>query len=574
MEVYMFEKWSARPALAYAAQDKPATVVNKKKAPFTYSAANEAEDFNAFGSGSGAKDARQRKEAQGAPRGKANAPTISRKTLLVAGAAVVAFILLMILVITLFMSGTKDIKLQDNTFIVYDDGGLYKVAVNGYAQSTTFDTRVDLDIAGDNSFAYVTEEISGTYNLFVLEGKTIRQLNENPLEEILAKAEFGVAAVWKEEGVFYLYRNGEKQTITKDVTARNFVLSPDGRFLLYNEDMPDSSYTKLLRFDAEGGQPDILYKNNIPVAISNDGKYVYSSAMAGDQSSLNLNVYVKDKIKVENSQNFNKLIYMNVTGNEILFTTDDGTTNATYFYKFGDESATKIGFGEIYPVTEQSKIALLKTLKHTVLLTSGSDAFDNTRATFFIDKKYGITKLANYPGKVDPQGKYCYFINNSRNLIYKELKSGNGESLQLAKEVSTFEITAEGNIYFIDVNGTLFFHKKTWTKPDKIKDDIRDDMVLHRSSNTLYFLEIDGLTTYSSKEGSDAKAVQWAKYQLESIPMFSNPVSNKTYVTVYDTQDQSYKVFYTSNGKDFKLTSQFCTVVYSDREFTEPLQEG
>jgi hypothetical protein len=78
----------------------------------------------------------------------------------------------------------------------------------------------------------------------------------------------------------------------------------------------------------------------------------------------------------------------------------------------------------------------------------------------------------------------------------------------------------------------------------------------------LYFEIIDDEYIYASEEGSGKIVVEFANYEIDSIPEFINNGLKRTFAVMYDETSSTYSIYYTSTGKSFKLIGEGCDSIY------------
>jgi hypothetical protein len=93
---------------------------------------------------------------------------------------------------------------------------------------------------------------------------------------------------------------------------------------------------------------------------------------------------------------------------------------------------------------------------------------------------------------------------------------------------------------------------------------------MYNYGNTVYFSE-EGDTDVSvfiSKEGSAKEICKFGSTQINNVPYFTHPTSKKTYAVYYDNDTDAMALYYTSNGKRFKLVTQDCGSVVGMEDVT------
>lgn len=540
--------------LAYAGNSAPGNSdsSSRRKGLTLFDSGNgETEDFNAFGSSAETEEPKKPKKGQGNGKKKGDGIEINGKSLIIAIAAVVAVVLLIVLIVAIANAGGKDIKYEDNTFASYEDGnGSYHVAMNGYVLGKAFDNAITVHTSADRSFAYVVEDADDGYSVYILENKKLTLIVDG-ITEVLAYAGFTPGLVYNEGGSYYHYYDGGSERITKDSTSSDFVISDDGTTVAYTTVSEDNASNYNLYVFSDGISEKYA-KNLTPVAIAQKGKYIYAYGVYSSNDGAIINkLYVlteEDKIQVDfgGDYSFTGISYMNVKGDELLIYTGDLENGyASFVYSVKANTATRISKGICTPLTADNSIVQLATLKKALV----NDGISN--ATYYIDKAYSVVRISNYSGKIEPSGKYFYYINSENTLYRIDITNESGDSEQIDEDVVDFAVTQKGNVYYLNDEGRLTFQKRLSTKGQKIADDVVS-MVMYDYSNTLYFEIEDTTKTYCTKEGSAREPVTFDSVTVTSLPDFDATFSKRSFAYFYDEDGDCYKIFYTSNGKSFK----------------------
>jgi dipeptidyl aminopeptidase/acylaminoacyl peptidase len=159
-------------------------------------------------------------------------------------------------------------------------------------------------------------------------------------------------------------------------------------------------------------------------------------------------------------------------------------------------------------------------------------------------------------GKFDPDGKYFYFTttkNGKTRLFWIDLKKQKNLYNPVDEDVYAFEVTSKGNVYYVtSSNRDLMFYDRSSDNPTRIQEDV-EAISMRVYTNTLYFYVGEGLDIYTTKEGSDATIAKFGSDKISAVPLFMNSNLKNTYAGVYDLDNDHFIVYYTSNGKSFKV---------------------
>ncbi len=569
----MFFKNNFRPAFATAGAQND-TYRTRKNDTLTYeTGASETDDFGAFTGSASKKSGSAKRSGKGSPKG--SKPNLS--SIIIAAAAVVAVVLIIALVVIFASGSSKDVTLDDNSYVTFSDpDGIFYVAANGEVIAQ-YEDEVRLVHAADNSFAYIEEKSDEGYRVHVVEGKKIETITGSPVDKILAYASLEPGIVWLEleNGVFFYNEKDGEQRISRDhadvlVTdpdsddenAYMFHISADASTVTYAKHKEDGSADNLYIF--KDGNAVSAAKNFYPVAVSDDGNFVYAWKLIEGDIRVLLVLSADEPTKREQiAENFNGIVDTNVNGNEILYTvtTSDGT-EATYLYSFnakkiGDNEAepAKIGNGVYRPISFNNDVARFYTFADTFF--SCSDGTNTT--TYYLNKKYERSTLAKQNGKFDPDGNYFYYITSEGVFMWIDLDDEHFVTNKIADDVVEFEVTRKGNAYWVsDTDRDLMFFDRAKDKSTRIQYDV-EAISMHIYSNTLYFSLSESIDVYCTKEGSDDTVAKFGPDKITSVPLFVNGNLKSTFAAVWDEDNSDWRLFYTANGKSFKFIT---TTVY------------
>ncbi len=560
---------SYRPAFATSGQAS-STQRNAQREGVLFNAASETDDFNSFNSaprsGAPKRNAPPRKN----PGGKT--VELDLKKLLIIAASVAAFVLVVVIAILVATSSGGTLKVEDNSFASYVVDGKHYVAMNGSTVGEGFDNEIFLQPSLDNSFAYVIEDTSEGYNIYLLEKKELISIVTTPVQGVVALADYEPGVVYKDNDAYYFYSEENEDRITKDPTAGNFVIAPDASVVAYTLAKKENVNEFKLYLYANGAS-DSYANNKIPVAVSSKGKYVYAydtlAQDAGDGNTVTTSkLYLIMPGEGEGpstiATGFDKLTYVNFKGNEIVYTVKNDNGVQSHIYNAKKNDSYKIGVGECYPVIADPSVALLSSLKETVFeasLTPDPNAEKKfTAATYYVDKNYDSSLLQYYKGKLNSDGDVFYFINNDMTLKYIDLNDKTKTAQKVSDFVKDFVITEKGNIYFLDDEDNLMFFKSSTAKKKRIANDV-EIFSMNNYSNILYFAKEDDTKAYETEEGSAPEITKFDRTEIVSAPFYVNNGQKRTFAYIYNATAGSFDVYYTSTGKSYKLIATGCSEV-------------
>lgn len=548
---------------------------NNNRTPHT-----EAEEFNAFNASS-APSAEAKKRPPQRPAQSAQKKSGWNKKLIIAAAIGVLVLLLVVGIVVLALSRDHHIMREDNAFLVYADADdHYHLLSNGYEIEKEFEGEVTIKVSDDNSFAYVVDDGEEGYYVYLLEGKKLTPITQSAVDDVLAYATLAPGLIYEDSEKIRMWNEdiGET-TVTKNYSAENFKLSGDASTVIYNEpNKKDSKKIELKLFRPEDGVDEVLGSKSVvltPEIISNDGKYVYASYTTGENLTKQLCVIKTTDLDdlggspIAESEGFSGIIALNVKGNELLFhttkVTDNGFQATTKLFRFAkdEQVAVELNKGILDPRPLYPDIVCFDNFSE-LYMTAQQHGDATSRRIYYLDKKYESNMIAKYTISsditgdctIDPNERFLYYVNEDTELIQVDLKDDNHNVTRIAEDVTEFYITQKGNIYFLESDGTLRFREDTKKKNNRIAEDVLD-ISFYRYANTLYFTKDEAVNIFMTKEGSAEENVKMDSAQVTALPKFTNANGKQTYAAYYDVDDGG-KIFFTSNGKKFKLVTNDC----------------
>ncbi len=504
-----------------------------------------------------------------APQRKSAKAPLNWKLILGIVAAVAVIALIVVLVVVFSNASASNVTYENNSYAVYtDDKDTYHVLVNGHEVEEEFEGEVQLYPSDDHSFAYVVDDGSEGIQVYILKGKELERVTPSPIDEVLTFASLEPGVIYRHNSSYRVWseKGGEQQIAKADKDPKNFLLSGDAQTVIYNatEDKGETTQEYLYLF--AGNVPLKLGKNYTPVAISHQGDHIYATLTNSEQDVKDL-YYIdpEDKenpVKIKTSTGFDDQIEptLNVTGDEILFYTTNGSEHTTMLYRIKKNKLFEIGSGVLLPAKADPDVAVYGTFAETYL-TERDAGKDEHRSTYFITKAFKGDEICQFPGQFSPDGEYFYYINNDDTLMQLSL-SDHGKKNTNHEDIIDFAITEKGNIYTLDDSKQLRFYNVSTGKTTAISYDATV-ISLYNYANTIYFGEedTDGQNVWISEEGSKQEKAEMDKITITEIPFFSNANAKRSYAYYYDSE-AGWQLFYTGNGKSFDLISDKCNSVF------------
>lgn len=568
----MLNNNSYRPAFATAGQASSPQKARQNGGILFNTMSSETEDFNSFASTQQTRPSR-RPSKQPKKSGE-----LDLKKLLIIAASVAAVVLLGIIIALAATSSGGDLEVKNNSFASYEIDGKYFVAMNGKTVGAGFDNAIELTPAIDNSFAYITEDTPEGYNIYILEKNELISVVTSPVTEIVALSEYVPGVIYKDGEAFHFYSDDNEDRITKNPTADNFIIAPDASAVSYTlTDDKDQTQTKLYIY--VDGISESYATNMLPVGVANGGKYVYAYGTVQDDAGATAKkLYVilpgeNDKVAIVTG--FFSLNYMNIKGDEIIYTTGGLETGIqSYIYNVKKDESFKIGAGLCYPLISDPSIALLSSLKDIVVentLRIPNAEGKITTATYYVDKKYDSSLISKYNGVLNSDGDKFYYTNDDNTLSFIDLNDKNRNIQKIAEGAVEFVVTEKDNVYYLDDDSRLMFYKESTAKKKKIADAV-ENMVLNSYSNILYYEIEDDTKAYESEEGSAPEIAKFGRTEIISAPVFATEGQKRTFAYIWNEDTDKFDLYYTSSGKTYTLVAADCSV--ADESLLEKFFEG
>ena len=505
---------------------------------------------------------------------------LDRKVIIIAAAAAAAIVVLFSVLAVALLSGDGNIKLEDNAYMTYvDSQDKYHVIANGEVIDQEFEGEVELIPAADNSFAYVFDHGDEGLLMYILRGKKIEKIYNAPVEDYLVTATLEPGIVFIESGssglkyMLYNTQKGVRQITKEQQDPDNFVISGDGMTVVYTTSDSDSSNRLLNMYDNGKWNKKVTNTSCTPVALSNYGDYIYverPNSNGEDQLyAIDLTKKNNEIFPVKNSENFLYILEMNVKGDEIIFCTGEGPDSfadildgdifevKSFLYrhkaKTDDESIVPLGANFITTSNGAApNVAVYKTFAGAYLETEVFEAVDANEYTYRLSKKFEVETIQKYKGQFTSDGKYFYYINDSDDLVQLDLKSDARDTETILSGIKDFSITKKGNIYALDSDYYIWFHKASNGNQDMISSEATA-ISMHLNSNKLFFSEEESEVIYLSEEGGKMDIAKFGSSELKAVPYFSSQSTKKAYAVAYDETAETYYIYYTSNGNRFSL---------------------
>ena len=306
--------------------------------------------------------------------------------------------------------------------------------------------------------------------IWLYDGKEIRKVreltnlgtDENDNSYIVGFGSYGRDIFYVDNGSLFLYRDGQATRVSnsgalkdEDKSKYGCVTSPDGKYVAYCVPEDDGSFRGYV-WDGNGNYE--IGKNDLPLAISNGGKYLFYLDISNKTGKKSL--VVRKGINGTEEQSLGSSendinCYFNSSGTEVLFRTED-----KYYLSFNGESSQKIFNGtEVQLVLPYGVKAVLNGnsgLSASVGVSSFKDfCIMESDILYRIDSKGTVSRIAKHVTR-------AYAASDKKTIIYSD-DSHNLYRINAAKTGAAAEMIVNGDCYdFVPTadGKTVFFLNK------------------------------------------------------------------------------------------------------------------
>lgn len=424
-----------------------------------------------------------------------------------------------------------------------------------------------MDFDGSN------DKLLTEYQLVILQakGKTVEVTNEASGREC-AFSDNGKGVLYLKDtepdssgdchiGTLMHYFNGKTTAVADEVVDYALCISPNGRTIAYIKYYSDGEFTSY--YSVNGGAPRKLGENLLPLAISDNAKFIYYAKVYSlDDEDVVLYVKTsKNNIKLGEIDTGSTHItcLFNNDYSELIYSFD----NKSYITVDGKDKQ-KLGNREMHGML-QRKGAQAKSESFPFLgfrMVYSMDTFAGTAMQtsdyeiVYLNNNYEVSKIASdvmqYAVAVD--GKTLAYISDGSLYVAKigPDAAENAIEIDSMEDVTEIDISADGSLlYYINSEDELYCLKgKDFSKSKKIADDVYNAGYCFDGDNSNFFFLVDFIkdsgTLYVSKNGGERKRVAGS---TDTAKLISNGI--KTYV--YANAEDGLCDLYTIEGTELKL---------------------
>lgn len=396
-----------------------------------------------------------------------------------------------------YMSAESDLLVSISGNEITTDEEIYSVNHSSDYSLTVVETREDvLYFVKGNKLVEVDEEVDAY--IISAYGDSIAYLKE---------VENGV-------GELYLYNVAKEKAekIDSEAYEEYFVLSPDGKTIAYlgncEVEVDDWwGYDELTGGDVfvskNGKKAEKRYKDAIPVAVSNNAKYVYYIEDVQENGKFCVN----DKKILADSTKLDEIIF-NDDLTEMLYYADGDTR----YFTAAKAKDVKVKSSYLYSVMMPEN-AVVHYIDSDIYMY-GIDTFNKSVISldsglyYMYDKGEETEKIATstYNLKMSDDGKSFLFVDGDELVRIKDVTKSReevvvGEDLEISTLYTSKDLK---KIYYIDYDEELFLLKKNG-KSVSISDDVTS-AIYSDKYDVIYFIEDEELF-YATTSAKSKKSV-------------------------------------------------------------------
>lgn len=310
-----------------------------------------------------------------------------------------------------------------------------------------------------------------------------------------------------------------------DIFRGMFVLSPDGKSIAFAKKVNEGVRAYV---SVKGSEPAPIAVDSYPVALSNNGKYIYfirHSLSLAAEYNFKFSVAHGDEVRhlSLDAANLGKSLIFNADRTEVVFA-DDGST---YVSRKGGERR-RITSGEINGIVvpgsgaaRREEFPALGCRADIYARRSiGGSAYISDGGLYYLNKALEISVItSSYGGSsISSDGKSLYYIDTSAgrsgscgSVYYLDDVEKNGNKQLVTASIEATSVVAPDKmdgVYVTDLDRTLWFVGKNGKKQKRICDEV-SDFGVDRKGGSVYFASAleDHSTVWYSKRGSKKKAM-------------------------------------------------------------------
>lgn len=473
---------------------------------------------------------------------------------LLAAIGVAAIIILAFLLVPKGSSYLKTKDVYNRIFYSLEDESYLLLSSDGRKTELDASSVSWVSYSLDKSvMAFMTDYPGSESTLYFVDGSSVTEVSDGVYDFILSSGGNAIAYfadVDDGAGDLYLYdcRKKSKVKIAEDVYGLGGI-SPDGKSVGYVADMEaQDDYVGYVSIN--GRKAESVGKNTRPIAISNNGKYIYYVKF--NYKDMDSTLYCKsgsEDIKLGDFRNGSPMF--NSDFSEVLFV-DDGKTYICVKGKEKLKLSNSPNYACVLPGTAAS-------VYHDYYIVYGINSFtgkvlSGANESLIYVKKDLTTEKISSGGRsgyvISDDLKSLLFVNGLGDLVKVGDVSKPSETVEIGEDMEVIAVAASGDlkqIYYINDDDELNYISGT-SKPRNIAYDVYT-FLMNPNDNTLYFLadySNDGGTLYTSKNGGKKAAVSGGD-DAAYVSRFGNKV-----IFAEGDEDDGYNIYLSKSSTKFE----------------------
>ena len=345
--------------------------------------------------------------------------------------------------------------------------------------------------------------------------------------------------------------DGESKHIENAVAETSISLSPTGKAVCYTKSDKDGE--NFQGYVCNNGVFSAVGRNAVPIAVSDDGSFLYYVKYEIYEDNQVLKLFVKNGEKEEKLGEYSDgnglSMYLNADFSETVFSVTGETGNFFLWTSLKEKQKLSSGFTAVYPFGK-NEISNGKTVIAPTESFSGFVFYDNEKTAKYIDKKYVCNDLVVKADffRVNADMSKLYFVDRNEYLFVTDLKKI--ETSDIASHVLNFDISVDGEmLYYVNSDKELHCYKGSSDKVISENADPGTRGLAVTEGGYLYYLKDyaygSGTLCYLKNGGSE----HVVKGTENVHDIIIDKGDNIYYRSDYGTISGTYDLYYGKAGK-------------------------
>lgn len=454
-------------------------------------------------------------------------PFIEKNKLFVAaGAGVLALVLCIVLLCSIFGGGNGYTPLKHTMDVFVEDGEVY-ISVDAKKVKGTGLESEGLDQVQTNIDGTILVLLTDEGELAFVKGTKLTKVAEEVVGFFMSADGTGIAyGVENEDGttlMLYNTKNKKSVKVTDYLAEESLAIAPNGDSLVYFEMKEDDEEPTMMYF--KGKKSTKVTSAEVTVlGMSNNGKYIYCIGQDDEGESYLYSYNTKgDRNKLGKCGY--SVAYFNEDHTQIaFFSTDDGYK--TYISTKGKEGK-KISSSMAFPMLP-SNVSVFSNRSTSTVPTD--DLYnkvyqcqsDKGESIWFIRKNADRSeKLVGNVSKatLSQDAKYVFYVDDGELKVLTVKKGDNAadKAKTLAEDIDSYVVTSNSKKLYYTSDGALYCVNAQNGKGKKTvaNDDVESYLAINGKDVVYYIMDGD---CYATKNGSKGKKVVSDADDLTTTP--------------------------------------------------------